>query len=79
MASRFDRIGLYPYLRGAARAERPAPCFATRGLSRRCGFKPVGPPLRNPSEWHVVAAVGQQEGAILSHFSKSEDANDQAP
>ena len=37
-------------------------------------------PAPQPGEWHVVAAVGQQEGAILSHFSeKSEDANDQAP
>jgi len=68
---------IYAALRGP---KRPASCFATRGLSRRFGFKPVGPPAPQPGEWHVVAAKGQQEGAILGHFSQnSEDANDQAP
>ena len=76
MASRFDRIGLCPYLHAHCAG------WTARAVFRDPRFEPTlkASNLSVPrSATHVVAAVGQQEGAILSHFSKSEDANDQAP
>jgi MFS family permease len=77
LASRFDSGAVCPYIRRAARARGPAPCFATRGFAgRRFGAKPVG-----PAAGLIVSAAWDRGGRDPQRFLKvqSEDANDQAP